>query len=99
MSALPPVADIGEGIAECPLLTHSGHCLVLSLRPDCLALYRVGLPLRDEALGLDDLDGGHPLARTKSTWTPFKRDLSDVQEAAPVHCEVGTPKVKPEVGE
>ncbi len=25
MSALPPKADIGEGIAECPLLTQSGH--------------------------------------------------------------------------
>ncbi len=25
MSALPPIADIGEGIAECPLLTQSGH--------------------------------------------------------------------------
>ena len=25
MSALPPKADIGEGIAECPLMTHSGH--------------------------------------------------------------------------
>ncbi len=24
-SALPPKADIGEGIAGCPLLTHSGH--------------------------------------------------------------------------
>ena len=27
MSALPPIADIGEGIAECPLMTHSGHSL------------------------------------------------------------------------
>ncbi len=26
MSALPPIADIGEGIAECPLMTQSGHC-------------------------------------------------------------------------
>ncbi len=25
MSALPPKADIGEGIAECPLMTQSGH--------------------------------------------------------------------------
>ncbi len=25
MSALPPIADIGEGIAECPLMTQSGH--------------------------------------------------------------------------
>ncbi len=25
MSALPPRADIGEGIAECPLMTQSGH--------------------------------------------------------------------------
>ncbi len=25
MSALPPIADIGEGIAECLLLTQSGH--------------------------------------------------------------------------
>ncbi len=25
MSALPPIADIGEGVAECPLMTHSGH--------------------------------------------------------------------------
>ncbi len=25
MSALPPKADIGEGIAECPLLTQTGH--------------------------------------------------------------------------
>ncbi len=28
MSALPPIADIGEGIAECPLMTHSGHWAV-----------------------------------------------------------------------
>ncbi len=27
MSALPPIADIAEGIAECPLLTHSGPSL------------------------------------------------------------------------
>ncbi len=26
-SALPPIADIGEGIAECPLMTQSGHSL------------------------------------------------------------------------
>ena len=25
MSALPPIADIEEGIAECPLMTQSGH--------------------------------------------------------------------------
>ncbi len=25
MSALPPIADIGEGIAECPLMTQSGR--------------------------------------------------------------------------
>ena len=25
MSALPPKADIGEGIAGCPLMTRSGH--------------------------------------------------------------------------
>jgi hypothetical protein len=25
MSALPPIADIGEGIAGCPLMTQSGH--------------------------------------------------------------------------
>ena len=26
MSALLSEADIREGIAECPLMTHSGHC-------------------------------------------------------------------------
>ena len=47
MSALPPKADIGEGIAECLLLTQSGHCLVLGLRYDCFAFNRVRLPNRE----------------------------------------------------
>ncbi len=39
--------------------THSGHCLVLGLRPDCLTLSGVGLPLGHEALGFGELVGGH----------------------------------------
>ncbi len=61
MSALPPIADIGEGIAECPLLTHSGHWTtlggfeggVLTVQPD------------EHVGGAEDVDvGGHePLER------------------------------------
>ena len=58
MSALPPRADINGYGAGCPLLTHSGHCLVFGLRPDCLTLSRVGLPLGDDTFGFGDLVGG-----------------------------------------
>ncbi len=58
-SASPPTADLPDGVAEGPFLTHSGHCLILSLRRDCLTLSRVGFPLGDEALGLGELSGGH----------------------------------------
>ncbi len=38
MSALPPKADIGEGIAECPLMTRSGHWLVLGFNGRAVAV-------------------------------------------------------------
>ena len=41
MSALPPIADIREGIAGCPLMTHSGHRLssdTAPLSPDTLPI-------------------------------------------------------------
>jgi hypothetical protein len=44
MSAITPKADINGYRSECPLMTHSGHCLVFDLRPECLALSRVRLP-------------------------------------------------------
>ena len=51
MSALPPKADIGEGIAECPLLTQSGPLLKqalvfgLSLTGTPIVLGEAGLAL------------------------------------------------------
>ena len=33
MSALPPKADLIRPSAGCPLMTQSGHCLILGLRP------------------------------------------------------------------
>ncbi len=69
MSALPPNADIGEGIAECPLLTLSGHYIVLSLRPDCLAFRRVEVTLGNEVFGSGNLsrdDARTTLARSRA---------------------------------
>ena len=41
MSALTPKADIGEGIAECPLLTQSGHSPLLEKHPDKTFIGRI----------------------------------------------------------
>ncbi len=58
MSALTPQAYINGYVAGCPLLTQSGHCLVLGLRPDCLTFCAVGVPLCHQAFGFGELVGG-----------------------------------------
>ncbi len=63
MSALPPIADIQGEVVECLLLTHSGHCLVLGVRPEYFTLSGVGLPLGHEAFGF----GAFPVRLTSDS--------------------------------
>ncbi len=59
MPAYPPKADINGYGAGCPLMTQSGHCLVLGLRAFDLTLRRVRLPFGHKALGFGELSGVH----------------------------------------
>ncbi len=83
MSALPPIADIGEGIAECPLMTQSGHCLVLGLRRFYLPRGKVGhlLDHRSKSgnVGSSRNDGvPASIVVLANGWQGFSEDVGDV---------------------
>ncbi len=70
MSALPPKADIGEGVAGCPLLTQSGHRRLLTFS-------RIGRPIGYNGVWVADLGkvireipDQHNLSRSMSPGEP-----------------------------
>ncbi len=87
MSALPPIADIGEGIAECPLMTQSGH----SSRPSTNDVVR---PLTAVHIGL----GQGPLTDQKAAVrTTLLKPPAQIRCGHSLSCRIGAlrPLIRP----